>query len=207
MSAAARAVQPFAHPREPYPGDCRVFHFDLRAAVRDEPRHLMQKAWNSFGAAVMAAFAAAVKIDTFAHMPVQDFGNAFSIHRAELRCGQAGTHPQGIERCGSCIRCVLRDCVRLGVRVRKAAYAAVCGSGRNGDYRRGRALPALRRVLLRHWLLILALRAVPCGRKARYERGADGHLARYARGAGISFIRCHRSYRHLVVGADRLVPR
>ena len=33
---------------------------------------------NSFGTAVMAAFAAAVKIDSFAYMPVQEFGNAFS---------------------------------------------------------------------------------------------------------------------------------
>ena len=38
---------------------------------------------NSFGATVMAAFAAAVKIDAFAYMPVQDFGNAFSIYTAQ----------------------------------------------------------------------------------------------------------------------------
>ena len=34
---------------------------------------------NSFGTTVMAAFAAGVKIDAFAYLPVQDFGNAFSI--------------------------------------------------------------------------------------------------------------------------------
>ena len=38
---------------------------------------------NSFGPAVMAAFAAAVKIDSFAYMPVQDFGNAFSTFIAQ----------------------------------------------------------------------------------------------------------------------------
>ena len=38
---------------------------------------------NSFGPAVMAAFAAAVKIDSFAYMPVQDFGNAFSTFTAQ----------------------------------------------------------------------------------------------------------------------------
>ena len=32
---------------------------------------------NSFNTVAMAAFAAAVKIDAFAYMPVQDFGNAF----------------------------------------------------------------------------------------------------------------------------------
>ena len=34
---------------------------------------------NSFGTTVMAAFAAGVKIDAFAYLPVKDFGNAFSI--------------------------------------------------------------------------------------------------------------------------------
>ena len=38
---------------------------------------------NSFGPAIMAAFAAAVKIDAFAYMPVQDFGNAFSTFIAQ----------------------------------------------------------------------------------------------------------------------------
>ena len=38
---------------------------------------------NSFGTAVMAAFAAAVKIDSFAYMPVQEFGNAFSTFVAQ----------------------------------------------------------------------------------------------------------------------------
>ena len=38
---------------------------------------------NSFGPGVMAAFAATVKIDAFAYMPVQDFGNAFSTFIAQ----------------------------------------------------------------------------------------------------------------------------
>ena len=38
---------------------------------------------NSFGTVVMAAFAAAVKIDAFAYLPVQDFGNAFSVFVAQ----------------------------------------------------------------------------------------------------------------------------
>lgn len=40
---------------------------------------MVQSLVNSFGAAVMAAFAATVKIDTFAYMPTQEFGNAYSI--------------------------------------------------------------------------------------------------------------------------------
>ena len=44
---------------------------------------MVQGLVNSFGASVMAAFAAAVKIDSFAYMPVQDFGNAFSTFIAQ----------------------------------------------------------------------------------------------------------------------------
>ncbi len=39
---------------------------------------MVQGLVNSFGAVIMAAFAAAVKIDSLAYMPLQDFGNAFS---------------------------------------------------------------------------------------------------------------------------------
>ena len=44
---------------------------------------MIQGLVNSFGTAVMAAFAAAVKIDSFAYMPVQEFGNAFSTFIAQ----------------------------------------------------------------------------------------------------------------------------
>lgn len=44
---------------------------------------MVQGLVNSFGATTMAAFAAAVKIDTFAYLPVQDFGNAYSTFVAQ----------------------------------------------------------------------------------------------------------------------------
>ena len=44
---------------------------------------MVQGLVNSFGTVIMAAFAAAVKIDSFAYMPVQDFGNAFSTFVAQ----------------------------------------------------------------------------------------------------------------------------
>ncbi len=44
---------------------------------------MIQGLVNSFGVTVIAAFAAAVKIDSFAYMPVQDFGNAFSTFIAQ----------------------------------------------------------------------------------------------------------------------------
>lgn len=44
---------------------------------------MVQGLVNSFGSVIMAAFAAAVKIDSFAYAPVQDFGNAFSTYVAQ----------------------------------------------------------------------------------------------------------------------------
>lgn len=44
---------------------------------------MVQGLVNSFGSVVMAAFAAATKIDSFAYMPLQDFGNAFSTFIAQ----------------------------------------------------------------------------------------------------------------------------
>lgn len=44
---------------------------------------MIQGLVNSFGTVIMAAFAAAVKIDTLAYMPAQEFGNAFSIFTAQ----------------------------------------------------------------------------------------------------------------------------
>ena len=44
---------------------------------------MVQRLVDSFGPVTMAAFAAAVKIDAFAYLPVQDFGNAFSTFIAQ----------------------------------------------------------------------------------------------------------------------------
>lgn len=58
---------------------------------------MVQGLVNSFGTAVMAAFAAAVKIDSFAYMPVQDFGNAFSTFIAQnFGVGRADRIRRGI---------------------------------------------------------------------------------------------------------------
>lgn len=60
---------------------------------------MVQGLVNSFGTAVMAAFSAAVKIDSFAYMPVQDFGNAFSTFIAQnFGAGRNDRIRQGITR-------------------------------------------------------------------------------------------------------------
>ncbi len=46
---------------------------------------LVQGLVNSFGSAVMAAFSAAVKIDGLAYLPMQDYGNAFSVFISQNR--------------------------------------------------------------------------------------------------------------------------
>ena len=54
---------------------------------------------NGFGATVMSAFAVAVKIDTVAYMPVQDFGNAFSTFVAQnYGAGKTGRIKRGIKQ-------------------------------------------------------------------------------------------------------------
>ena len=44
---------------------------------------MVQGRINSFGVNVMAAFSSAVKVDTLAYSPVQDFGNAYSTFIAQ----------------------------------------------------------------------------------------------------------------------------
>ena len=60
---------------------------------------MVQGLVNSFGPAVMAAFAVAVKIDSFAYMPVQEFGNAFSTFVAQnFGAGEIGRVRAGMRK-------------------------------------------------------------------------------------------------------------
>lgn len=64
-----------------------IANFSLLTCVQQSVMNLgilmVQGLVNSFGPTVMAAFAAAVKIDSFAYMPAQEFGNAFSTFIAQ----------------------------------------------------------------------------------------------------------------------------
>ena len=64
-----------------------IANFSLLTCIQQSVMNLgillVQGIVNGFGPVVMAAFAAAVKIDAFAYMPVQDFGNAFSTFIAQ----------------------------------------------------------------------------------------------------------------------------
>lgn len=59
---------------------------------------MVQGLVNSFGTVIMAAFTVAVKIDSFAYMPVQDFGNSFSTFIAQnYGAGESKRIKEGIK--------------------------------------------------------------------------------------------------------------
>ena len=155
---------------------------------------------NSFGTTVMAAFAAAVKIDAFAYLPVQDFGNAFSIFTAQnFGAGKTDRIRKGIRVATLTFHRRLRLC--------RAADDLVHRRGGDGRHRGGRSVsPHRGRVLLSDRRAVPALRAVPCARKARHVCCPYHRFARYPCSAGLcaradpAVRRC----RNLVVGADRL---
>ena len=106
---------------------------------------MIQGLVNSFGVTVMAAFAAAVKIDSFAYMPVQDFGNAFSTFIAQNYGAKKG------ER----IRAGIRSAIATALIFCLIITAGVCvfaaplndhfrGSVGDRDHRHRRAVPAHR---------------------------------------------------------------
>ncbi len=76
---------------------------------------MVQGIVNSFGAQVMAAFAVAVKIDTIAYMPVQDFGNAFSTFVAQnFGAGKTKRIREGIKES---LKSVIVFCIVISVLV------------------------------------------------------------------------------------------
>ena len=85
---------------------------------------MVQGIVNSFGTTVMAAFAVAVKIDTIAYMPVQDFGNAFSVFVAQnFGAQKKGRIRQGIRSAGLS---VLVFCLAISTAVLTLAEPLMC---------------------------------------------------------------------------------
>ena len=76
---------------------------------------MVQGLVNSFGVVAMAAFAAGVKIDSFAYMPVQDFGNAFATFIAQNKgAGKQERIRRGLR---SAVLCALVFCVVVSAAV------------------------------------------------------------------------------------------
>ena len=64
---------------------------------------------NTFGADVIAAFTAAGKVDSFAYLPVQDFGNAFSTYVAQnVGAGKKERVHEGVK---SAVKIIIVFCI------------------------------------------------------------------------------------------------
>lgn len=79
-----------------------IVRFSLAASVQQSVMNfgilMIQGLVNSFGTFVMAAFAVAVKIDSFAYMPAQEFSNAFSLFISQnYGAGQKDRVKQGVK--------------------------------------------------------------------------------------------------------------
>ena len=65
----------------------KIMGFDFATGVQQSVMNLgillIQSLVNSFGTVVMASFAAAVKIDSLAYMPAQEFANAYSLFTSQ----------------------------------------------------------------------------------------------------------------------------
>lgn len=164
---------------------------------------MVQGLVNSFGTAVMAAFAAAVKIDTFAYSPVQDFGNAFSTFVAQNHgAGKAGGRR---EEGGARRVCVRHGGQRAGGSVFRRADADFydgCGDYRDRDF-----LSAHRGSFLRiDRIAVFVLWVFPRRGAAHGFCDPDGHIAGEQSDPGICAVgnRGSRLPGNLAEYSDRL---
>ena len=96
-----------------------ILRFSFSSSVQQSVMNfgilMIQGLVNSFGAEVMAAFAAAVKIDSFAYMPAQEFGNAFSLFISQnYGAGKKERVRQGMR---SAVRISLLFCASISILV------------------------------------------------------------------------------------------
>ena len=105
---------------EPAKGSAtEILRFSFSSSIQQSVMNfgilMIQGLVNSFGPAVMAAFAAAVKIDSFAYMPAQEFGNAFSLFISQNHgAGEKARVRQGMR---SAVRISLIFCAAISVLV------------------------------------------------------------------------------------------
>lgn len=102
-------------------------HFSLTASVQQSVMNfgilMVQGLVNSFGAVVMAAFAAGVKIDTLAYMPAQEFGNAFSLFISQnYGAGRKERVRQGMK---AAVKISMLYCIVISVVVFAAAESMI----------------------------------------------------------------------------------
>lgn len=96
-----------------------ILRFSLASSVQQSVMNfgilMIQGLINSFGPQVMAAFAAAVKVDSFAYMPAQEFANAYSLFLSQNY--GAGKHERVRQGTKSAIKVSMLFCAVISVLV------------------------------------------------------------------------------------------
>ena len=165
---------------------------------------------NSFGTTIMAAFAAAVKIDAFAYLPVQGFRKCLlHLHCTELRGRNSDRIRKGIRHSCHNLHGFQPDHLPAGLHLCPAAHVPFHRRRRDGRDHRRRPLPADRRRILRpdrH--PVPSLRTLPGAWEARHVGRPHRRVARHAGCACIRPLRgpILRGCGDLVGRAHRLVP-
>lgn len=170
---------------------------------------MVQGLVNSFGTVVMAAFAAAIKIDSFAYMPVQEFGNAFSTFIAQ----NFGARKE--ERIRKGVKSALITTVLFSLVISilvflfaKPLMLIFCPSPRNGNSEHRYQLFTHRgSVLLRNWDFVPVIRILSCHPYAGNVRSAHSGIVGNPCSPFLLACRhsCHRGHRNLVVYSYRMV--
>lgn len=140
---------------------------------------MVQGLVNSFGATTMAAFAAAVKIDTFAYLPVQDFGNAYSTFVAQNYGVKDYGRIQKRNEGSLCDQyCIQYHYFHSGVHVCSISDGDFCEGTGDGGHRVWCAVSAYRGlVLLWNRVSVSAVRILPGNQQSTDVSGAYGDLS------------------------------
>lgn len=167
---------------------------------------LIQRLVDSFGPVTMAAFAAAVKIDTFAYLPVQDFGNAFSTFAAQnYGAGNKKRLAQGLKTATILSWRLFLDHFGSGLGVCAESDGHFHQGRGNGGHCLRRGLSAAGGSVLRpDRLPVPAVRLLSGGEKAWNVCGSDGHFSGAAGSAGLCPFADAGGKRHLDGHSHRL---
>lgn len=170
---------------------------------------MVQGLVNSFGTVVMAAFAAAIKIDSFAYMPVQEFGNAFSTFIAQ----NFGARKE--ERIRKGVKSALITTVLFSLVISilvflfaKPLMLIFVRPPRNGNSEHRYQLFTHRgSVLLRNRDFVPVIRILSCHPYAGNVRSAHSGIVGNPCSPFLLACRhsCHRGHRNLVVYSYRMV--
>ena len=167
---------------------------------------MVQGLVNSFGTVVMAAFAAAIKIDSFAYMPVQEFGNAFSTFIAQNFGARKEERIR--EKCLDYHRSLLSGHFHSGLFIRQTIDADFCPPPRNGNSEHRYQLFTHRgSVLLRNRDFVPVIRILSGHPYAGNVRSAHSGIVGNPCSPFLLACRhsCHRGHRNLVVYSYRMV--